>query len=60
MIVIVICFYVDDFLVPLLLLALLLVGCEIAVLLYSSKGKVIPLQARCGPEGGWRYSSTLP
>ena len=24
------------------------------------KGKVIPLQARCGPEGGWRYSSTLP
>ena len=25
-----------------------------------SKGKVIPLQVRCGPEGGWRYSSTLP
>ena len=24
------------------------------------KGKVIPLQARCGPEGGYRYSSTLP
>ena len=24
------------------------------------KGKVIPLQARCGPEGGQRYSSTLP
>jgi len=24
------------------------------------KGKVIPLEARCGPEGGWRYSSTLP
>jgi len=24
------------------------------------KGKVFPLQARCGPEGGWRYSSTLP
>ena len=24
------------------------------------KGKVIPLQARCGPEGWWRYSSTLP
>jgi len=22
-------------------------------------GKVISLQARCGPEGGWRYSSTL-
>ena len=21
--------------------------------------KVIPLQVRCGPEGGWRYSSTL-
>ena len=26
----------------------------------KGKGKVIPLQARCGPEGGWRYSSTLP
>ena len=24
------------------------------------KGKVIPLQARCGPESGYRYSSTLP
>ena len=24
------------------------------------KGKVIPLQAQCGPEGGQRYSSTLP
>jgi len=24
------------------------------------KGKVIPLQARCGPEGGWMYNSTLP
>jgi len=24
------------------------------------KGKVIPLQARCGPEGGQRYSSALP
>jgi len=24
------------------------------------KGKVIPLQAWCGPEGGKRYSSTLP
>jgi hypothetical protein len=23
-------------------------------------GKVIPLQARCGPEGGYRYISTLP
>ena len=23
-------------------------------------GKVIPFQARCGPEGGQRYSSTLP
>jgi hypothetical protein len=23
-------------------------------------GKVIPLQARCGPEDGYRYSSTLP
>jgi len=26
----------------------------------KSKGKVIPLQARCGREGGQRYSSTLP
>jgi hypothetical protein len=26
----------------------------------SDKGKVTPLQARCGPEGGWRYSSSLP
>ena len=24
------------------------------------KAKVFPLQARCGPEGGKRYSSTLP
>jgi len=24
------------------------------------KGKVIPLQARCGPEGAQRYSSILP
>jgi len=24
------------------------------------KGKVIPSQARCVPEVGWRYSSTLP
>ena len=24
------------------------------------KGKMIPLQAQCGPEGGQRYSSTLP
>jgi hypothetical protein len=23
------------------------------------KGKVTPLQARCGPEGGYRYSCTL-
>ena len=29
-------------------------------LLNKSKGKVIPLQARCDPEGGYRYSSTLP
>ena len=30
--------------------------------LYSFKGigKVIPLQARCGPEGGYRYSATIP
>ena len=26
----------------------------------KGKGKVIPLQARCGPEGGERYSCTLP
>ena len=26
----------------------------------KGKDKVIPLQARCGPEGGQRYSSTLP
>ena len=26
----------------------------------KDKGKVIPLQARCGPEGGQRYSSILP
>ena len=26
----------------------------------KGKGKVFPLQARCGPEGGYRYSSTLP
>ena len=26
----------------------------------KGKGKVIPLQARCGPEGGQRYSSTVP
>jgi len=26
----------------------------------TSKGKVILLQTRCGPEGGYRYSSTLP
>jgi len=55
MIISVVCFDADDFLVPLLLLALLLIGCKsivFTVLLYSSKGKVIPLQARCGPEGG--------
>jgi hypothetical protein len=28
--------------------------------LYSSSCKVTPLQARCDPEGGYRYSSTLP
>ena len=26
----------------------------------GNKGKVIPLQAQCGPECGQRYSSTLP
>ena len=27
---------------------------------YTSKGKLFLLQARCGPEGGYRYSSTIP
>ena len=26
----------------------------------DNKGKVIPLQARRGPEGGQRYNGTLP
>jgi len=26
----------------------------------KGKGKMIPLQARCGLEGGYSYSSTLP
>ena len=26
----------------------------------KGKGKVIPLQARCGPEGGYSYNSTVP
>jgi len=26
----------------------------------TDNGKVFPLQARCGPEGGYRYSSTHP
>ena len=26
----------------------------------KGKGKVIPLQAQCGPEGRYRYTSTLP
>jgi len=36
---------------------LITVSCNV-----KAKGevKVIPLQARCGPEGGQRYSSTLP
>jgi len=34
-------------------------GCRV-VNTCKGKGKVIPLQARRGPEGGWRYSSTLP
>jgi len=25
----------------------------------KGKGKMFPLQATCGPKGGWRYSSTL-
>jgi len=29
------------------------------VLYFNKKGKAIPLQARCGPESGYRYSSTL-
>jgi len=33
---------------------------KIAQFNWESKGKVIPLQVRCGPEGGYRYSSTLP
>jgi len=26
----------------------------------KGKGKVIPITGLCGPEGGYRYSSTLP
>jgi len=26
----------------------------------NNEGKVFPLLARCGPEDGYRYSSTLP
>jgi len=33
---------------------------ELLGYLTMKKGKVIPLQARCGPEGGYKYSSTLP
>jgi len=29
------------------------------MLFNKGKAKVIPLQTRCGPEGGQRYSSTL-
>ena len=29
-------------------------------LISKGKGKVIPLQAWCGPEGGYWYNSTLP
>ena len=29
------------------------------VLIIKGKSKVIPLQARCDPAGGYRYSSTL-
>jgi hypothetical protein len=32
----------------------------LTALLMKVKDKVTPLQARCGPEGGQRYSSTLP
>ena len=31
----------------------------IYTLIYKAKGKVIPLQAMCGPDVCWRYSSTL-
>jgi len=34
--------------------------CVDEFLLPKNKGKVIPLQARFSPEGGERYSSTLP
>ena len=30
------------------------------VYIYIYKGKVIPLQARCGSEGEYTYRSTLP
>ena len=32
----------------------------LTALLLRTQGKVIPLQARCVPEGGQSYSSTLP
>jgi hypothetical protein len=35
-------------------------GEQKALVKSKSKSKVTPLQARCGPEGGYRYSSTLP
>jgi len=33
---------------------------ELHIELKNVKSNVIPLQARCGPEFGYRYSSTLP
>jgi hypothetical protein len=33
---------------------------SISIVYLDYKGKVTPLQARCGPECGWRYSFTLP
>ena len=35
-------------------------SCKIIRYECKGKGKVIPLQARCGSEGGYRYSSTVP
>ena len=35
-------------------------GNDAVPIVQEAKGKVIPLQARCGPKGGYRHSSTLP
>jgi len=39
---------------------LLVSSLGIRVVRTKGKGKVFPLMARCGPEGGYRYTSTLP